>query len=76
MKWQTVDASNAAWGWLCAGICNVSDSTCENERRFHASLRLRPDKQRRYITIDADWIDAIRSVGCDDSIVLLIVSVR
>lgn len=29
-----------------------------------------------YLTFDADWINAMRSVGCDHSIVPLIVSVR
>ena len=73
---QTGDASNAAWGWSCAELRDVFVCICENERRFYTSLRLRQEKQRRYITNDADWINAMRNVGCDHSIVPLIVSVR
>ena len=73
---QGRDASNAAWGWLCVGICNVSDSTCENECHFLAPLGLRPGIQWRFLTFDANWNNAMRSGGCDRSIVPLIVSVR
>ena len=73
---QGRDASNAARGWPCAEICNVSESTCVNERHFYATLRLRRGIQRRYITIGAEWINAMRSGGRDRSKVPLIVSVR
>jgi len=73
---QGRDASNAAWGWSSVGICNVSDSTCENKCHFLAPLGLRPGIQWRFLTFDANWNNAMRSGGCDRSIVPLIVSVR
>ena len=73
---QAGDTSNDSRRWQSKEICNVSESTCGNERHFYAFLRLRPGIQRGYITIGAEWINAMRSVGCDRSKVPLIVSVR
>ena len=56
--------------------CNIFVDTCGNERHFYASLGLRPGIQRRYVTIGADWINAMRSGGCNRSKVPLIVSVQ
>ena len=70
------NTSNDSRRWQSKEICNVSESTCGNERHFYAFLRLRPGIQRRYITIGAEWINAMRSGGRDRSKVPLIVSVR
>ena len=44
---QTENATNAARGWLYAEICDVSESTCEIERHFYATLRRGRGIQRK-----------------------------
>ena len=73
---QERDASNAAGGWSCEEICNVSENTVESECHCCVSFRLRRGIQRRCSTFGVDLNNAMCWGGSKDSKVPLIVFVQ
>ena len=73
---QTDDATNAAWGCSYAEICNVSESTCGNERHFYACFWLKRGIQRPNLTFEANTNNTECRGDYDRSIVPLIVLAR
>ena len=73
---QERDASNAAGGWSCEEICNVSENTVESECHCCVSFRLRRGIQRRCSTFGVDLNNAMCRGGSKDSKVPLIVFVQ